>query len=181
MCGQGNPLRHRVEHVELTPPDLVQRLAESGAWACVQPNFARRWSQPGGMNEQRLGSARLQDCNAYRSLLSAGVPLAFGSDCMPLGPLYGLQAAVHHPQEAQRLTAPEALRLYTAAAAQLCFQEQTFGALRRGMAADLAILEGDPFDSSDAASVVGTLVDGRLVWSDPGFPAAAAAPGRSPA
>jgi len=170
LCGQGNPLRHRLEHVEVTPPDLVKRLAASGAWACVQPNFAQRWSRPGGMNEKRLGAARLQDCNAYRTLQEAGVPLAFGSDCMPLGPLYGLQAAVHHPLEAQRLAPSEALRLYTAAAAELCFREAESGVLRPGLAADLAILEGDPYDSSGVAKVVGTVVDGRLVWKGPAFP-----------
>ncbi len=138
-----NPLRHRLEHVEVTPPDLVTRLAASGLHACVQPNFAGRWSQPGGMNEQRLGP-RLPHCNAYRALGDAGVPLGFGSDCMPLGALDGLRAAVRHPDAAQRLDPLQALDLYTRAAAFLRRAETVHGQIRPGMAADFALLSHDP-------------------------------------
>lgn len=166
LLHDGNPLRHRLEHVECTPPDLVTRLARAGLWACVQPNFAGRWSQPGGMNEQRLGRARLAHCNAYRSLLDAGVPTAFGSDCMPLGPLYGLQSAVHHPLEEQRLSPAVALELYTTRAAECVHAERRFGRIEPGMAADLVVLDRDPLDAAELrdARIVATFVDGRCVY-----------------
>ena len=167
LCAAGNVLQHRLEHLEVTPPDVLERLAASGAWACVQPNFARRWSQPGGMNEQRLGAARLQQCNVYHSMQAAGVPLAFGSDCMPLGPLYGLQAAVHHPLESQRLLPEQALRYYTATPAVMCFDEAGAGLLRHGQRADLTVLSGDPFIEKPSATVVATMTDGEWVWQDP--------------
>jgi predicted amidohydrolase YtcJ len=161
----GNGARHRLEHVELTPPDLVARLAESGLYACVQPNFAGRWSQPGGMNEQRLG-ARLEHCNVYRTLLDAGIPLAFGSDCMPLGPLYGLQSAVRHPIAEQSIEPTTALALYTQKAAALVQGESRFGAIRSGMNADLAVLSSDPTDAEALAraQVAATFVAGRLLY-----------------
>lgn len=139
----GNPLRHRLEHVEVTPPDLVERLVRSHLWVCAQPNFAARWSGPGGMNEQRLGS-RLHLCNAYRSLVSAGVPVAFGSDTMPLGPLFGLQGAIEHPLESERLDAATALRAYTAASAALVFSEARHGRIGPGLEADLVVLNQIP-------------------------------------
>ena len=164
FCEQGNPLQHRLEHLEVTPEDVIVRLANSGAWACVQPNFARRWSTPGGMNEQRLGVARLQHCNVYRNLQEAGVPLAFGSDCMPLGPLYGLQAAVHHPLPHQRLPPEQALHYYAATPAALCFDEEGAGILRPGQRADLAVLSGELFAAEASARVEATMADGNWVW-----------------
>ena len=166
LLRNGNPLRHRLEHVEVTPPDLVSCLADSGLWACVQPNFAGRWSQPGGMNEQRLG-ARLEHCNAYKALLDAGVPLAFGSDCMPIGPLYGLQSATAHPVEAQRVTPATALELYTARAADCVLATNSFGRIAPGLAADLVVLDGDPLDpvALQTVRVGATFVAGRCVYT----------------
>ncbi|MFQ5600937.1 MAG: amidohydrolase [Candidatus Krumholzibacteriia bacterium] len=167
LASEGNPVRHRLEHVEVTPPDLVDRLAVSGLHACVQPNFAGRWSPPGAMNEQRLGT-RLAHCNAYRSMLDAGVPLAFGSDCMPIGPLFGLRSAVAHPVVAQRLDAATALELYTAAAAKLVHAESRLGRIAPGFAADLVVLSHDPLDAGalpdtrvDASFLAGQLVHER--------------------
>lgn len=164
-----NPLRHRLEHIEVTPPDLVGRLAASSLYACLQPNFAGRWSQPGGMNEQRLGQ-RLAHCNAYRSLLEAGVPFGFGSDCMPLGPVFGLRSAVQHPDAAQRLDPVAALEAYTTAAARLVHAEGEHGQIREGMAADFALLSADPLDSPkwDALQVDATVVAGRIVFDRAG-------------
>ena len=154
-----NPLRHRLEHVEVTPPDLLQRLAVSGLHACVQPNFAGRWSQPGGMNEQRLGP-RMPHCNAYRALADAGVPLGFGSDCMPLGALDGLRAAVRHPDAAQRLDPLQALDLYTRAAAFLRRAETVHGQIRPGLAADFALLSHDP---GTEAGIAGARVEATFL------------------
>jgi hypothetical protein len=145
VLGGGNPLGHRLEHCEVTPPDLVERLARSGARVCAQPNFAGRWSMPGGMNELRLGRARLQHCNAYRSLIDAGIPVGFGSDTMPLGPAFGLRSAVEHPIASQRLDAATALRLYTSEAARLVGAEERHGRIAPGLAADLVIWDPNSY------------------------------------
>jgi len=160
----GNPLRHRLEHVEVTPPDLVARLARSGLWVCAQPNFAARWSQPGGMNAQRLG-ARLSYCNAYRSLIDAGVPLGFGSDTMPLGPALGLSGACRNPVAGERLATETALRAYTAMAAALVHGEHRHGRIGPGLAADFALLDRDPrrLDDPGDSRVVATYLAGECV------------------
>jgi len=165
VAAAGNPLRHRLEHVEVTPPDVVERLAGAGLWACVQPNFAGRWSRPGGMNEQRLGD-RLAHCNAYRTLLQAGVRLGFGSDCMPLGPLEGIRAAVEHPIASERMSPQQALELYTSAPAAFVHAESCHGRIRPGMVADLVVLSHDPLDPGGLASarVDATFVAGELVY-----------------
>ena len=88
--------RHRVEHAELLDDGLIRRLADLGVVASVQPNFLK-WAREGGLYDARLGEQRARSTNRYRDLLDAGVPLAFGSDCMPLGPLFGVRQAVTAP------------------------------------------------------------------------------------
>jgi hypothetical protein len=172
VVAAGNPHRHRLEHVEVTPPDLVERLAASRLHVCVQPNFAGRWSVPGGMNEQRLGAARLRHCNAYRSLHRAGIPLAFGSDCMPLGPLFGLRSAVQHPVPEERLDAAVALDLYTRSSTELLFAEEQLGRIAPGMAADMVVLSHDLNEAWESLRVEATFHAGRLVHGGPVRPVA---------
>jgi predicted amidohydrolase YtcJ len=157
--------RHRIEHAELTSTDAIQRFADLGVVASVQPNFLK-WAQPGGLYERRLGTERGAATNRYRDLLDAGVPLAFGSDGMPLDPLFGVQHAVNHPAEDQRLSVTEALRAYTRGGAYAGFDEVRLGTIEVGNRADLVALDGSPWDQPDAIddlSVALTVVDGEVV------------------
>lgn len=161
--------RHRIEHAELLPERLIERLADNGAIASVQPNFLK-WAREGGLYEQRLGKKRARKTNRYRALLDAGVPLAFGSDCMPLDPLFGVQQAVTAPAEDQRLTVTEALRAYTAGAAYAGFDENRLGTIDVGMCADLVALDRSPWavDPERIADieVTNTIVDGQVVYEN---------------
>lgn len=167
----GKKNRHRIEHAELLPEGLIERLADSAIVASVQPNFLK-WAREGGLYEQRLGRERAHKTNRYRALLDAGVPLAFGSDCMPLDPLFGIQQAVTAPTEDQRLTVTEALRAYTAGAAYAGFDENRLGTIEVGMCADLVALEQSPWavDPERIADieVTTTLVDGQVVHKNRG-------------
>ncbi|WP_312910476.1 amidohydrolase [Natronosalvus caseinilyticus] len=157
--------RHRVEHVELTTDDHLERMADAGIVASVQPNFLQ-WADEGGMYDRRLGEERRRRTDRYRSMLEAGVPLAFGSDCMPLDPLLGVHHAVNAPVEAQRLSVTAALRAYTAGAAYAGFDEDRLGTLEVGKKADITVLEASPWDQPekiDEIDVATTLVDGAVV------------------
>ena len=44
----GNPLRHRIEHVELLDAELIARIARLGLVLGVQPAFEHYWGGPGG-------------------------------------------------------------------------------------------------------------------------------------
>ncbi|MFC7214647.1 amidohydrolase [Saliphagus sp. GCM10025334] len=161
----GGSARHRVEHVELTTDDHLERMAEAGIVASVQPNFLQ-WAGDGGLYDQRLGVERRGQTNRYRSMLEAGVPLAFGSDCMPLDPLLGVHHAVNASVEAQRLSVTAALRAYTAGAAYAGFDEDRLGTLEVGKKADVVVLEASPWDQPeriDEIDVATTLVDGNVV------------------
>jgi len=100
-------------------------------------------------------------------MLEAGVPLAFGSDCMPLDPLLGVEYAVNAPVEAQRLSVTQALRAYTQGAAYAGFDEDRVGTLEVGKKADLVVLEESPWDAPSRIAdieVTMTMVDGAVVY-----------------
>ena len=158
--------RHRVEHAELADDEAIERFAATGAVASVQPNFLK-WAQDGGLYEERLGPDRTAETNRYRDMLDAGVRLAFGSDGMPMDPLFGVHHAVNAPAEAQRLTVTEALRAYTSGAAYAGFDEDRLGTVEVGKRADLVALDASPWERADAIDEIDvalTVVDGDVVF-----------------
>ncbi|WP_255192475.1 amidohydrolase [Natronobeatus ordinarius] len=158
--------RHRIEHVELATDDHVDRLAETGVVASMQPNFLK-WADEGGLYDQRVGVDRRNRADRLRTLADAGVALAFGSDCMPLDPLGGIHHAVTAPHEEQRLTVTEAIRAYTLGAAYAGFDEDRLGTIEPGKCADLVVLEASPWERPkriDEIDVAMTLVDGEVVY-----------------
>ncbi|AFZ72332.1 amidohydrolase [Natronobacterium gregoryi] len=157
--------RHRIEHVELATDEHIERMAEAGIVASMQPNF-HRWAGEDGLYAQRLGEDRRRRTNRLRRVLDAGVPLAFGSDCMPLDPLLGVHHAVTASAEAQRLSVTEALRAYTRGAAYAAFDEDRLGTLEVGKRGDLVVLEKSPWTAEriDEIDVALTVVDGEVVF-----------------
>ncbi len=165
-AGEGE-LRHRIEHFEMPTPAQIERAARLGVVASVQPNFIGEWGLPGGMYEARLGRARAAEMNPFARLLAAGIPLAFGSDCMPFGPLYGIHWAVNAPFPGQRIPPEDAFRAYTRSGAYAEHAEREKGTIAPGMLADLVILDGDPFREPRRIKdmgVVATVFDGKLVY-----------------
>ncbi|WP_323170988.1 amidohydrolase [Natrialba sp. PRR66] len=158
--------RHRIEHAELATDDQLARMADAGIVASMQPNF-HRWADEGGLYEQRLGEERRTRTNRFRRVLEADVPLAFGSDCMPLDPLLGIHHAVTAPTESQRLSVTEAIRAYTHGGADAGFDEDRLGTVAVGKRADLVVLEDSPWEHPgriDEIDVAMTIVDGELVF-----------------
>jgi predicted amidohydrolase YtcJ len=141
-----DPLRHRIEHFELPEDDVLRQTRDAGLVASCQPNFVGQWSGPGDVYESRLGSLRIRNNNPYRRIVRHGIPLCFGSDGMPYGPLYGIHWAVNGYFEDQRLSPEEAFRAYTAGGAYAAFEERTKGTLEPGRWADFDVLDGDPFE-----------------------------------
>jgi predicted amidohydrolase YtcJ len=157
--------RHRIEHVELASDDQMARMAEAGVVASVQPNFLQ-WAGEDGLYDQRLGRERREASNRYRDLLDAGVDLAFGSDCMPLDPLLGVDYAVNAPVEGQQITVTEALRAYTYGGAYAGFDEDRLGTVTVGKCADFTVLERSPWEHPEETrdiDVALTVVGGRVV------------------
>jgi predicted amidohydrolase YtcJ len=168
-------LRHRIEHVQLLHPDDLQRVAQLGAIASMQPTHA--------MSDMETAvahwGARTQYGYAWRTMLDSGATLVFGSDAPieAIDPLPGLHAAVTrrradgspgpagwHPE--QKLTIREAVHAFTTAAAITSGQEAQFGTLAPGKLADITFYDRDIFaisgDELPDVQIAGTMVDGRF-------------------
>ena len=135
--------RHRVEHLELPTAEQLDRVRGLGLVASMQPNFLQ-WSGPGKMYEERLGRERDARIDPHAWIIERGIPLALGSDGMPMGPLYGVGLALDPPHPPQRLTLTDAVRAYTEGAACAAFAERELGTIAPGKRADLVVLSGDP-------------------------------------
>jgi len=164
-----NPLRHRLEHVELITDSALSKMAELNLIASMQPNFVRRWQQPGGMYEKNLGS-RYEKMNAFKSMKDYGIKVVFGSDCMPMGPLFGMPGAFEHPFTRGRLSRPLAFKIYTKEGAYATFDEDKKGALRKGMLGDFVVLDRSPKDEKNFENirVIMTLVGGKVLYKKSG-------------
>lgn len=170
---QENPearaLRPRIDHGILPRDADIARAGDLGVVFSMQPVFERRSGGPDGQYANRVGPDRVRRTHRFRSLRDAGVTLVGGSDS-PLNrvaPLEGVEAAVHHSIEAERLTPLEALAMFTTGAAWAGWREQTRGTLAPGMDADFAVLSADPRERERLAEcrVVETWHAGVRVWS----------------
>ncbi|HUF11267.1 MAG TPA: amidohydrolase [Rhodothermales bacterium] len=172
--------RFRMEHAQHIDPEDLERFAELGVIASMQPYHAiddGRWA------EKVIGPDRIKTTYAFRSLLDNGARLAFGSDwyVAPPTPLEGIYAATTRrtldganddgwvPE--QKISVEEALRAYTIDAAFASFEENIKGSLEIGKLADFAMIDADltqidPVDIRDARVVL-TVVGGDIVFSAP--------------
>lgn len=169
--------RFRVEHAQHLTQQAIPRFAQLKVIPSMQPYHAiddGRWAY------KRLDDARLKGTYAFGSLLDAGAPLTFGSDwtVAPLKPLEGIYAAVTrrtlddknpngwHPE--QRISVEQAVRCYTVSNAFAGFQENKLGMLKKGMLADLVVLDQDIFEMVPEkikdVKVLQTIVNGKEVY-----------------
>jgi predicted amidohydrolase YtcJ len=153
----------------LPGPAALETIASMGIIASVQPNFTGEWGLEGGMYQHRLGPNRSRRMNPLGTLLRSGIRMAFGSDGMPMGPLYGIWSATQHVVPEERLTPEQAVRCYTTGSAYAGFEEAEKGKLMPGYAADFVVLSADPAlvpkDQIRNIKVLRTYVDGRRVFS----------------
>jgi predicted amidohydrolase YtcJ len=168
-------LRHRLEHVEVIPPELLPEIADIGLVASVQPAFEARWGVEGGMYLDRLGVERASWTNPYRALADLGVPLAFGSDTnvTPMDPWAGVVAAQRRREERHELSRLEAVSAHTLGGRHAGRQDRFVGSIRAGLRADLAAWEGDPYAADDPRGTrcVLTVSGGRVTHGDAPMPA----------
>jgi hypothetical protein len=164
-------LRHRVEHAQLLASEDLLRFARLGVACSVQFSHA-----PSDRDlAERFWAAKLDGAYAYRSLIESGAVVANGSDAPieELDPLAGVRAGVRrttderepwHPEQA--VTVEQAFEATCVTPAWLSGDERRRGRLIPGHAADLVVLDRDPWDDLDA-EVVATMVAGRWVHNPP--------------
>ncbi|MCI2426288.1 amidohydrolase [Candidatus Acetothermia bacterium] len=166
-AGTSSKLRHRIEHLELILPEQIEKMAQLNLVASMQPNFVGEWSGQGKMYEKSLGKERDRRIDPHHTVSCGGVPLVFGSDCMPFSPLYGIHWAVNSPHPDQRLTVKEAIEAYTERGAYASFEEGIKGELSPGKFADIVVPARDPYCCSDEINTIEidlTCIGGKIAY-----------------
>ena len=173
-----NDLRWRIEHAQVVNSADVPKFRDFNIIPSVQPTHATSdmyWA------EERLGSDRIHDAYAYKTLLETNGMLALGTDfpVENIDPLLTFYAAVARrdikgfPDEGfepqQAITREQALRGMTIWAAISNFEENEKGSLEAGKFADFIILDKDimkiPMKDIPGARVWQTRVNGIKVYS----------------
>jgi hypothetical protein len=169
--------RFRIEHAQHPTFADITRFGQLGVIASMQPYHA---IDDGRFVERVIGHERGKSTYAFKSMLDAKAPLAFGSDWFvaPPTPLEGIYAAVtrrtlddKHPEgwyPEQKITVVQALRAYTAGAAFAGWAENDRGMLKKGMLGDFTMIDHDlttiaPETIRDA-KVLMTVVGGKAVF-----------------
>jgi len=171
--------RHRIEHAQVLAPDDLGRFRTLDIIASMEPAHA---VEDMGWAETRLGPDRIKGAYAWRSLRVAGARLAFNSDLpgTDYDIFYGLHSAITRQDKdgqpaggwnpAQRMTAEEALRGYTAWGAYAGFEEEVGGVIAPGRRADLTVMDLDPLVVGSSAPegllrgrILMTIVNGEVI------------------
>ncbi len=172
------PHRDRMEHLQLTRIQDLQRMKDLGIGACVQPLFVLSdWQTAGTL----WGEKRCQSAYVWKTMKDLGLHLMFSSDA-PIesnSPLEGIQAAVTRrglrgePPEfswnkAQCLPLEHALNACFSESGWATGREEDFGSIVPGKRADLTVLAKDPFrvpaEEIGEIPVSMTLVNGTVVF-----------------
>ncbi|MFD4576321.1 amidohydrolase [Streptomyces sp. NPDC058417] len=171
--GPGGRHRHRIEHIETVPDDLLPRFAQTGTAASMQPPHTA-YTRSDGTDEwsRRLGPDRAARAWRLRDLRDAGATVALGSD-WPIAhhDVRAVLATARSPRGAAAarpgLTGLEALEGCTTHAARAAGEQDRAGRIAPGLRADLTALAVDPVeapaDELAGSPVLLTVTGGHVV------------------
>ena len=164
-----------IEHIEEILPEDIPRFKEIGVVGCMQPAHLLLDYEE---KPVRVGD-RAKLMWAHRTLLDAGMDLAFSTDfpIIPLGPYRDLYVATTRKtesgedtgtnQEEEKITLEEAITAYTKTSAKAIGRDD-IGVLKEGNLADIVIHDRDLFacDLDDIKDVrpFMTIMDGKVVY-----------------
>jgi predicted amidohydrolase YtcJ len=165
---------HRIEHCTVITPEIVERMRRLGV---VAVPFGSYVAYHGAKLVDWYGERRLERMFAHRTLLDAGITVAGSSDypCGPFEPLLAMRSCVTRESSedgrvlggSQRISAREALALYTTGAAAAFGERRFKGRLAPGYLADFTVLGDDPLEVDprrlDTVPVLQTWVGARRV------------------
>jgi hypothetical protein len=166
-----------ISHFTMLPTEQTMKtMASDGIWTTAQPNFTYNLE---GRYLSVLDGERLDHINPMATPIAQGVNVVMSSDNLPIGPMVGLYSAItrkgmngHQFALSEAISREDAIRLYTAKAAAVAFDEAKKGTIEPGKFADLIVLDKDPLtvpvELLLQTKVDQTYVDGKLVWNRTG-------------
>jgi predicted amidohydrolase YtcJ len=176
----GHDVRFALEHAQVLKPVDLDRMAEMGVIASMQPLHA---TEDMHFAEARLGNERLKGAYAWKTMLEKDIVVATGTDysVSPYNPFYTLHAAVTRqdrennppggwrPEEA--LSREEALYAATMAGAYTMHAEDVLGSIEIGKLADFVVIPVDymtiPAEDIWKITPDMTVIGGDVVYTRP--------------
>jgi predicted amidohydrolase YtcJ len=180
--GAGNPRRHRIEHGGAMYPPLANRAAALGIVVASQPGFLSVL----GDGFAAAFPDRSDQLYSFASWQRAGITVAGSSDApvITANPLIGIRDAILRRTgdgrllgPAERLTAREALALYTTQAAFACHRESEIGSLEPRKLADFVVLDKNPLEA-EPEQIPGIQVLATVLGGTPVYQSGSLFPGR---
>jgi predicted amidohydrolase YtcJ len=176
--GSSNELRHGLVHCQITDLPLLQRMADNGILAFMQPIFL---SNDLYMLENRVGKELASTSYAHATMNKLGVKVAYGTDSPveSMSPLECIDCAVNRhdvtngfPKEGfypgECVDVYTAVDAYTTGSAYAEFAEDCKGRIKPGYLADLTLLDRDiftiPKKEIRKAQVLWTMVGGVMAY-----------------
>jgi predicted amidohydrolase YtcJ len=176
------PRRFTVTHGNFPDARAIARARTMGVAFDSQPAWLHF---DGAAIKNAFGPARMRDFLPLRSLTSAGVIVAGGSDHMirfdsktainPYHPFFGMWMAITRKAQDgsvlnsdERVTREQALRMWTVNGAWMTFEEKEKGSIEPGKLADFVVISKDylscPEDEIKDIEVLQTVVGGKVVY-----------------
>lgn len=158
-------------------PAIQKRLKELNVLVDGNPPFVY-WI---GSWFKKYGPERVRWSYPAKSYIENGIIEGAGSDVpvTPISPWWGIYAAVVRKEMTtgeilapeERLTVPEAIKLYTLNGAYVGFEEKDKGSLEAGKLADFIVIDRDIFSVNPEqlkdVKVLATYVSGKSVFKAP--------------
>jgi predicted amidohydrolase YtcJ len=164
--------RHRIEHCSIVNAAIVARIKAAGV---IPVPHSYLWEH--GDKHENYGAPRWEWMHAARAFLDAGIRVAGHSDSpvSEANPLLRIQDMVTRRSAegkvygaSQRITAPQALRIWTLGGAQATFEEKVKGSIAVGKFADFVVLAADPLivapETIKDIAIELTVIGGRIVY-----------------
>ncbi len=171
-ANRGHRIRHRIEHVELCPPNDIETFFKLDVTPSMQPLHER---PPVTMWHEKVSKEMWRYAFPWQDLLKTGSRLAFGSDwpIVSCNCLEGMRRAVTRCPWApglpnEKLSEEQVVDAFSTHSAYLEYREEMKGKVKEGMLADLVVLSDNLLEVDknhlDHVKVVHSFCNGKSTF-----------------
>ena len=140
--------RHGIIHDCLPTEEGIKICSEYNIAMPVQSAFIEWKQEPDEYLESLMGKERCSRLNPIKTFADNGIVVGLGSDapCTSPDPIVWIDKCVNNPNEKERVSIQQALRMATYNGYFISFDEKERGSLEKGKIADMVILSANPYE-----------------------------------
>jgi hypothetical protein len=140
--------RHGIIHDCLPTEEGIKICRDYHIQMPVQSAFINWKQEPDEYLESLMGQERASHLNPIKTFTDNGIVVSLGSDapCTSPNPIVWIDRCVNNPNETERVSVHQALRMATFNGYFATFDEKERGSLEVGKMADMVILSANPYD-----------------------------------